>query len=65
MERYHEERILEFVPEVKNRVFLLKEFVKMHDSIPDIGDPISQGSDFYEKTFYVIKEAVNRIVDLI
>lgn len=65
MERYHEERILDFVPEVKNRVFLLKEFVKMLDSIPDIGDPISQGSDFYEKTFYVIKEAVNRIVDLI
>ena len=65
MERYHEERILDFVPEIKTRVFLLKEFVKMQDSIPDIGDPISQGSDFYEKTFYVIKEAVNRIVDLI
>ncbi len=65
MEKHHEERILDFVPEVKNRVFLLKEFVKMQDAILDVGDPIGQGSDFYENTFYVIKEAVNRIVDLI
>ena len=65
MEKYHEERILEFVPEVKNRVFLLKEFVRMQDAILDVVDPIGQGSDFYENTFYVIKDAVNRIVDLI
>jgi len=65
MEKHHEERILDFVPEVKTRVFLLKEFVKISDESLEIGDPIGQGSDFYEKTFYAIKEAVNRIVDLI
>ncbi|HLD41238.1 MAG TPA: L-threonylcarbamoyladenylate synthase [Candidatus Omnitrophota bacterium] len=65
MEKHHEERILEFVPEVKNRVFLLKEFVKMQDAILDVVDPIGQGSDFYENTFYAIKEAVNRIVEII
>ena len=65
MEKHHEERILDFVPEVKTRVFLLKEFVKISDESLEIGDPIGQGSDFYEKTFYAIKEAGKRIVDLI
>jgi tRNA threonylcarbamoyl adenosine modification protein (Sua5/YciO/YrdC/YwlC family) len=58
MEKVHEEHILKLAPEVKNRVFLLKEFAKIKDDNLNIGDPIS-------KTFAVIKEAVERISNII
>lgn len=65
MERLHEDAILHLAPEVKNRVFLLKEFAKINDSHLDISDPIGRSSDFYEKTFASIKEAVERVSNLI
>lgn len=65
MEGYHEQRILELAPGVRNRLYLLKEFAKISDNGLDIGDPIGQSGNFYEKTFYTIKEAVTKIVDLI
>lgn len=61
MERLHEERILELAPEVKNRLFLLKEFAKIKDNNLDIADPIGKSIEFYENTFTIIKEAVERI----
>lgn len=61
MEKIHEQRIREMNPEVKNRLFLLKEFAKIEDNHLDIKDPIGREQDFYEKTFWVIKEAVERV----
>ncbi|MBM3245658.1 MAG: threonylcarbamoyl-AMP synthase, partial [Candidatus Omnitrophica bacterium] len=60
MEKLHEERVLQVAPEVKNRVFLLKEFAKIGDMNLNIEDPIGQPVDFYEKTLDVIKESVER-----
>ena len=51
MEKAHEERILELAPEVKNRVFLLKEFAKIKDNNLEIQDPISRPEEFYQETF--------------
>jgi len=65
MERLHEQRALELAPEAKNRLFLLKEFAKMNNSQLDIADPIGKPQEFYEKTFAIIKEAIERISNII
>jgi len=65
MEKIHEEKIISLVPETKNRVFLLKEFAKINGNNLDISDPIGMSSDFYEQTFAVINEALERIVGIL
>jgi tRNA threonylcarbamoyl adenosine modification protein (Sua5/YciO/YrdC/YwlC family) len=65
MERLQEKRILEIIPEVKSRLFLLKEFAKISDNGFDIADPIGKPLEFYEKTYEIIKEAVERISNII
>ncbi|MFA5156853.1 MAG: L-threonylcarbamoyladenylate synthase [Candidatus Omnitrophota bacterium] len=65
MEALHEDKILEIAPEAKNRVFLLKEFAKIDDSDLNISDPIGGSLEFYRQTFFVIKQAVERIIDII
>ena len=66
MERLHEERILQIAPDAKNRVYLLKEFAKIEDNNNlDIADPIGRPMEFYEMTFGIIKEAVERVSQLI
>ncbi|MFA4889913.1 MAG: L-threonylcarbamoyladenylate synthase [Candidatus Omnitrophota bacterium] len=65
MEKIHENRILELAPEVKNRVFLLKEFAKINDSNLDIGDPIGGSEEVYQGTFKVIKAAIERVAEII
>ena len=65
MEKIHEERVLALAPEAKNRLFLLKEFAKIGDNNLDIQDPIGKPFDFYENTFKTIKEAVERISNII
>lgn len=76
MEQLHEQRIFEIAPELKNRVFLLKEFVppvngelfngiKRRDTNMDIEDPIGQPVEVYEQVFAVIKEAVEKIIEII
>jgi tRNA threonylcarbamoyl adenosine modification protein (Sua5/YciO/YrdC/YwlC family) len=65
MEKLHEERILEMAPEAKNRLFLLKEFAKIEGNHLDILDPISRTFEFYERTFGIIKEAVERVAEII
>ena len=65
MENIHEERILELAPEVKNRLFLLKEFAKINDNSLNIVDPIGGTFDFYQETFITIKDAVERISKII
>jgi protein-tyrosine-phosphatase len=65
MERFHEERVLQMVPEAKNRVFLLKEFAKIKDNNLDIEDPIGRDEVFYHQTFSIIKEAIERVSEII
>lgn len=65
MEKLHEERVLDLVPEVKNRLFLLKEFAKIEDNHLDIADPIGKPPEFYASTFAVIKEAIERISKIV
>lgn len=65
MDEMHQSRILEISPNIQKRVYLLKEFAKIIDNDLNIGDPIGQGMDYYEKTFYTIKEAVEKIVTLL
>ena len=65
MEKIHEERILEMAPDIKNRLFLLKEFAKINNDGLDILDPIGKPLDFYAQTSLIIKEAVERVSNLI
>jgi protein-tyrosine-phosphatase len=65
MDRMHEEKVLQVAPEAKNRVFLLKEFARIYDNDLSISDPIGQSSEFYEQTLLVIKEAVDKVAELI
>jgi len=65
MEKIHEERVLQFAPEVKNRLFLLKEFAKINDSNLNIADPIGGTFAFYQEVFSTIKDAVERISKII
>jgi tRNA threonylcarbamoyl adenosine modification protein (Sua5/YciO/YrdC/YwlC family) len=65
MEKRHEERILEIVPQAKTRVFLLKEFAKIQDGSLDIQDPIGRPVDFHEQIFSIIQQAINRVVKIL
>lgn len=65
MEKMHENRILQLVPQAKNRLFLLKEFAKIDSNNLDINDPIGRPIEFYEETLDVIREAVERVINLI
>ncbi|MFH1396988.1 MAG: L-threonylcarbamoyladenylate synthase [Candidatus Omnitrophota bacterium] len=66
MEKFHEERILQLDPQVKNRLFLLKEFAKADgNNNQDITDPIGKSQEFYTQTFSTIKRAIERISEII
>ncbi|MCM8782989.1 MAG: L-threonylcarbamoyladenylate synthase [Candidatus Omnitrophica bacterium] len=66
MESMHEKRIRELIPGIKNNLFLLKEFAKIDlDTGLDIPDPIGMPEQYYKNIFFVIKEAVERIVNLL
>ncbi|HTY45961.1 MAG TPA: L-threonylcarbamoyladenylate synthase [Patescibacteria group bacterium] len=65
MEKLHEERLLQLVPGIKNRVFLLKEFAKIKDNNLNIDDPIGTTLEFYRQTCAVIKESVERVSNII
>jgi L-threonylcarbamoyladenylate synthase len=65
MGRSHEEAVLKMAPGLKNRIFLLKEFAKMNINDLEIPDPIGKSPEFYRHTFLVIKEALEKVIDLI
>ena len=68
MTRNHRQQVLERVPEVEKRLYLLKEFVpnaNYYLSELDIPDPIGRSHEGYKECIAVIKEAVGKIVDLI
>ena len=67
MTRQHLRQVLERVPEVEKRVYLLKEFVdrsSCQDGM-DVPDPMGQSRQAYKDCLRLIKEAMHKIVDLI
>lgn len=68
MTRAHRDQVLERVPEVEKRVYLLKEFANIPSNGPvdlDIADPIGRPRDAYKECLREIKEAIRKIVDLV
>jgi L-threonylcarbamoyladenylate synthase len=65
MEGAQEHRILQMHPAVKNRLFLLKEFARVDGNDLNIPDPMGRDMRFYENTFGIIKEAVEKVSQII
>jgi protein-tyrosine-phosphatase len=68
MTRAHRMHVLERVPEVEKRVYLLREFVATPPSFQmdlDIPDPIGKSHDAYKDCLAIIKEACQRIAQLV
>jgi len=68
MTQMHRQQILEQVPTVENRIYLLREFAnipKKFGSDMDIPDPIGKSSQAYEECLWMIKEAISKIVELL
>jgi len=68
MTRGHRAQVLERVPEVENRVYLLKEFVNLpagcQDNL-DVPDPIGKARGDYKECLRGIKEAIHKIEELV
>ena len=68
MTRTHRMQVLDIVPNVEKRVYLLKEFANIPKGFEmelDVPDPIGRPHEAYEECLLTIKEAIERIVDLI
>jgi L-threonylcarbamoyladenylate synthase len=68
MTRAHRAQILERVPSVEKRVYLLKEFGNTHRGIEedlDVPDPIGQPNAAYQECLLTIEEAVAKIEGLL
>jgi tRNA threonylcarbamoyl adenosine modification protein (Sua5/YciO/YrdC/YwlC family) len=65
MEGSQEHRILQMHPAIKNRLFLLKEFARVEGNDLNIADPMGRDMRFYERTFGIIKEAVEKVSQII
>ncbi len=67
MTRGHRTQILDLVPSVEKRVYLLKEFCesRAYETEPDVPDPIGQGHGEYQDCLLTIKEAVEKIEGLL
>ena len=66
MTRNHRMQVLDHVPLVEKRVYLLKEFSPHAISADiDVPDPIGQPHVQYEECLQTIEEAINKIVELL
>ncbi|HLF17614.1 MAG TPA: L-threonylcarbamoyladenylate synthase [Candidatus Omnitrophota bacterium] len=68
MTRLHRQQILDRVPEVEKRIYLLKEFAASASDTQtdlDIPDPIGHDRLTYKHCLVVIKEAINKIIELV
>ncbi len=68
MTQMHRQQILEKVPFVENRVYLLREFAnipKRFGSDLDIPDPIGKSAQAYEECLWMIKESIGKIAELL
>ncbi|MBF0384833.1 MAG: threonylcarbamoyl-AMP synthase [Candidatus Omnitrophica bacterium] len=68
MTSVHRSQILERVPEVDQRVYLLKEFIDEYPGAKgdrDIPDPMGGSYPNYKHCISTIKEAINKIINLV
>jgi len=65
MQRFQENDILDRCPFLKGRVYLLEEFSRFRQDNLEIIDPMGRGLDVYRQVFSIIKEAIDRMPDLI
>ena len=68
MTRAHRQQILERVPEVEKRIYLIKEFCTdagVSQSELDVADPIGRDHEDYRSCLGVIDSAIDRIVELL
>ncbi len=67
MTSMHRYQIVNFEPSANNRTYLLREFAKISSGAYDLGvpDPIGQGAQTYDDCASIIKEAVQKIVELV
>ncbi len=68
MTRGHRQMVLERVPDVEKKVYLLKEFANIPASFYgdlDIPDPIGRSREDYRECAKIIKEAVGKIMELL
>ena len=68
MTQMHRQQILEKVPSVEDRVYLLREFANISSAFGtdmDVSDPIGKSSEAYEECLWMIKEAIVKIVELL
>ena len=68
MTQMHRHQILDKVPEIENRVYLLKEFTNVPRRVGsdlDVPDPIGRSQQAYEECLWMVKEAIGKIVELI
>ena len=64
----HREQVLQKAPQVDKRVYLLKEFVHSKEGMKqdlDIPDPIGTSLSSYRYCLNIIKEAVQKIVEIV
>ena len=68
MTRGHRQQVLERVPEVEKRIYLLREFIDTPSGYQielDVPDPIGQPHYAYKECFAVVKEAMHKIIGLV
>lgn len=68
MSRAHRQHILEKVPQADKRIYFVKEFVHSKEGMKedlDIPDPIGTSQASYRQCAYIIKQAIQKIVDVI
>jgi len=68
MTQRHRRQVLERVPEVEKRIYLLREFVNSSSSLNselDIPDPMGRPHQAYRDCVILIKEALHKVIELI
>ena len=68
MTRSHRMQILDHVPYVENRIYLLKEFCRHQHGAEmemDVPDPIGHSHSDYQDCLVIINEAADKIVELL
>lgn len=68
MTKGHRQQVLDWVPSVEKRVYLLREFASTSmesSALVDIPDPIGKPAEAYEECLLTIKDALAKLIKLI
>lgn len=64
MDNAHKDRVADFVPEAKDKTYLLREYINKKSDILSyaIEDPIGKPLEVYERVFNIIKESIKELM---